>query len=116
MFLEFIQDEERAILLSSHITTDLEKIADYICFINNGKQIFFKEKDELLEKYGIFKCGLEEVSRLNKADILGMRKNKFGAEILVSDKSAALAKYPFGMIDHATIDEIMVLSSEGVKI
>ena len=57
MFLEFVQDEENSILLSSHITSDLEKVADHIIFLHEGRLIFSKPKDELLENYGIVKCG-----------------------------------------------------------
>lgn len=57
VFLEFVQDEEHSILMSSHITTDLEKVADYIVFIHQGKVLFFKTKDELRYNYGIIRCG-----------------------------------------------------------
>ena len=56
LFLEFIQDEEHSILLSSHITSDLEKVADYITFIHAGKIVFSKTKDDILEQYGVVKC------------------------------------------------------------
>ena len=60
IFQEFIQDEEHGIFVSSHITSDLEHIADYITFINNGEIIFTKTRDELLENYGIVKCSEEQ--------------------------------------------------------
>ena len=56
IFLEFIQDEEHSILLSSHIISDLEKIADYVTFIHRGEVLFSEAKDQLLEEYGILKC------------------------------------------------------------
>ena len=56
LFPEFIQDEEHSILLSSHITSDLEKVADYITFIHAGKIVFSKTKDDILEQYGVVKC------------------------------------------------------------
>ena len=59
MFLEFVQDESHSILVSSHITSDLEKVADYIVFIHKGKVVFCKSKDELRYKYGIIRCGTE---------------------------------------------------------
>lgn len=113
VFLEFIQDEEKGILLSSHITSDLEKIADYICFIHQGKQILFEEKDTLLEKYGLVKCSLNELKMINKEDVLGVKENQFGAEMLVADKYAAIKKYPFLIEDRITIDEIMMLIAKG---
>ena len=61
MLLDFVQDEEHSILVSSHITSDLEKIADYIVFIHEGQVVFFKPKDELTEQYGIIKCGAAQL-------------------------------------------------------
>ena len=66
MFLGFVQDEEHSILVSSHITSDLEKVADYIVFIHEGKIIFCEPKDELLEHYGIMKCGAAEFDAIDK--------------------------------------------------
>ena len=66
MLLDFIQDEEQSVLISSHITSDLEKVADYIVFIHEGKIIFSKPKDELLEKYGIMKFGAAHFDALDK--------------------------------------------------
>ena len=72
MFLDFIQDEENSILVSSHITSDLEKVADYIVFIHNGKIVFSKPKDELLENYGIIKCGASVFDEIDKDKIMTM--------------------------------------------
>ena len=66
IFQEFIQEEENSILVSSHITSDLEHIADYITFINERKIIFTITRDELLENYGIVKCSEEEFKKINK--------------------------------------------------
>lgn len=74
MFLDFIQDEEHSILVSSHITSDLEKIADYIVFIHGGKVLFSKPKDELLENYGIIKCNSTQFNEIDKSDIISYRK------------------------------------------
>ena len=66
MLLDFVQDEEHSILVSSHITSDLEKIADYIVFIHAGKVIFSRPKDELIEQYGILKCGAAQFDALDR--------------------------------------------------
>lgn len=113
MFLDFVQDEENSILVSSHITTDLEKVADYIVFIHEGRLIFFKPKDELLESYGIVKCGAAQFDALDKQDIIAYRKQDYEWQVLVADRHSAEKKYPKAMVIPATIDEIMLLYVKG---
>lgn len=113
MFLDFVQDEENSILVSSHITTDLEKVADYIVFIHEGQLIFFKPKDELLEHYGIVKCGAAQFEALNQQVIIAYRKQDYEWQVLVSDRQSAEKKYPKAMVIPATIDEIMLLYVKG---
>ena len=66
IFLEFISDGERSILVSSHITSDLERIADYITFIHQGKVLLSENKDEILYGYGIAKAGREQLHRVDR--------------------------------------------------
>ena len=113
MLLAFVQDEEHSILISSHITSDLEKIADYIVFIHEGKVVFSRAKDELLEQYGIMKCGAAQFDALDKADIVACRKMDYEWQVLVSDREALQRKYPKALIVPATIDEIMLLYVKG---
>lgn len=113
MPLAFVQDEEHSILISSHITSDLEKIADYIVFIHEGKVVFSRAKDELLEQYGIMKCGAAQFDALDKADIVACRKMDYEWQVLVSDREALQRKYPKALIVPATIDEIMLLYVKG---
>ena len=77
MFLDFIQDDENSILVSSHITSDLEKVADYIVFIHDGKIVFSKPKDELLENYGIIKCGSDLFDKIDKEKMIAYRKQDY---------------------------------------
>ena len=109
VFLDFIQDEQNSVLLSSHITSDLEKVADYIVFIHQGKVIFSLTKDTLLYQYGILRCRTDEFKQIDKDDILAYQKKDFEWEVLVADKEKAAQKYKKCVIDHATIDEIMLL-------
>ncbi len=104
IFLEFMQDESHSILLSSHITSDLDRIADYITFIHKGKVIFVEERNEMRDKYRIIKCGEEQLALIDKEDIIGMRKNRFNCEVLTT----AAEKYPDLAVDIPTIDDIMV--------
>lgn len=113
MFLDFVQKEENSILLSSHITSDLEKIADYIVFIHAGKIIFYQQKDELLENYGIVKCSERQFDLFDKQDIIASRKMDYEWQVLVADRKVMQKKYPQAMIIPATIDEIMLLYVKG---
>ena len=115
MLLGFVQDEGHSILVSSHITSDLEKIADYIVFIHEGKVVFEKPKDELAEQYGIIKCGAAQFDALDKSDIISYRKMDYKWQILVSDRERMQKKYPKALVVPATIDEIMLLYVKGEK-
>ena len=113
MFLEFVQDEENSILLSSHITSDLEKVADHIIFLHEGRLIFSKPKDELLENYGIVKCGAAQFEAIDRQDIITCRKQEYEWQVLVSDRNSAQKRYPNAMVIPAAIDEIMLLYVRG---
>lgn len=113
VFLEFVQDAEHSILMSSHISTDLEKIADYIAFIHKGKLLFCKTKDELRYRYGIIRCRTEEYNSIDKSDILAYRKDDYQWNVLVADKEKAKRKYKTAVIDDATIDDILLLYVKG---
>lgn len=113
ILLDFAQDETHSILISSHITTDLEKIADYIVFIHEGQVVFSKLKDELIEQYGIIKCGAAQFEALDKSDIIVYRKMDYEWQVLVADRAAMKKKYPKTLIDSVSIDEIMLLYVKG---
>lgn len=116
VFLEFVQDEEHSILMSSHITSDLEKIADYITFIHEGKIVFTEPKDTLIYEYGIIRCKEADLSRIQQENRVAMRKTEHQWEVLVRDKKRAEETYKDMIIDHATIDEIMLLFVKGEKV
>ncbi len=115
IFQDFIQDEEHGIFVSSHITSDLEHIADYITFISNGEVIFTKTRDELLENYGIVKCSDDEFKKIDKKDFVKFKKNKYEYDVLVENKFEFKKKYEFEIIDKPTIDEIMLIYIKGEK-
>ena len=104
VFLEFIQDEEHSIFISSHIISDLEKVCDYITFIHKGKIIFSEPKDKLLEDYGILKCSADSFKSIDKSFVKGFRKNSFGMEVLVLKNNLRGAH----VIDRASIEDIML--------
>ncbi len=108
IFMEYLQNGERSILMSSHITTDLEKIADSVTFIDKGKILLTGYKDVILETHGILKCSKDELGNIDKADIVSVRENEFGAEIMLSDRENARHKYGGAVIDPASLDDIML--------
>lgn len=108
IFLEFIQNETHSILFSSHITSDLEKVADYITFLHDGKIVFSESKDDLLYDYGLLLCGAEDFHTVDQGDIIGHRKSRFGHEVLVRNKERMKQKYKGFTIDHVTIENIML--------
>lgn len=115
VFMEFIQDEKHAILISSHITSDLDKIADYIVFIHQGEILLDEEKETLLSKMGILKCGEEDFRKLESDEYIRYRKNQFSFEVLVNDKVAIRKKYPDAVVDGVTIEQIMLFYVRGEK-
>lgn len=108
MFLEYLQDESHSILMSSHITTDLEKVADSVTFINKGKLLLTGYKDDVLEKHGVIKCKKSDYKEISPEDIISARINDFGAEVMVSDKTMCKKKYSGLTLDNTTLEEIML--------
>ena len=115
VFLGFVQDENRSILMSSHITTDLEKIADYITFVHDGKIILSAKKDDLIYNYGVIRCKSAQFSIIDKGDMLAHRNQGHQIDVLVADKHTAEKKYRDVVIDSITIEEIMLMLVKGEK-
>lgn len=115
IFQEFIQDEENSILVSSHITSDLEHISDYITFIDSGEIALTKTRDELLEEYGIAKCRENEFKMIDKKDYIKYKKNRYEYNILVENKLEFKNKYNIEIIDKPTIEDIMLIYIKGEK-
>ena len=112
-FLEFIQDEEHAVLLSSHITSDLEKVADYVTYLHRGKVAVSGAKDELLDTYGRLVCSRSDLEQVDPALLVGVRTGQFGCEALVRDKHAFTRFYPGLTVDPVTLEDIMVFTVKG---
>ena len=115
IFQDFIQNGENSILVSSHITSDLEHIADYITFISDGRILLSKTRDELLDEYGIVHCTEEEFKKIDKKDYLRYKKNKYAYDVLIEDKKEFKKRYELKVIDKPTLDDIMVIYIKGVK-
>ncbi len=113
LFLEFIQDEECSIFFSSHITSDIQKIADYVILIHQGKIIFEEQKDDLVYHFGIVKCGREKFASISPDDYIIHRVTNVSVECLVRDKEAIKRKYKDIVVDNATLEDIMLFYIKG---
>ena len=108
IFLEYLQDDSRSILMSSHITSDLEKIADSVTFIDNGKILLTGYKDDILFSHGLLRCTKAQFAALDPSEYVSARISDFGASVMVSDIAAAKAAHPDIAADPAALDEIMM--------
>lgn len=116
IFRNYIEeDEARSIFISTHITTDLEHISDYIVFIKNGEIIFNLPTIELLENYGIIKCSKEDFSKIDEQDYIRFKQEKYQYEVLTDNKENIIKKYDITTIDKPSIEDIMLLYVKGEK-
>ncbi len=115
LFLEFIQDEGHGVLMSSHITADLERIADQIAYIHKGKLLFQQDKDLLLEDMAILRCSAGEIDSLPKNLVVARRGGAYGSAALVRHPQNVRRLLPSAVLDRADIDEIMQFISGGDK-
>ena len=112
-FLEFIQDEDHAILISSHITSDLEKVADYVTYLHKGKVALTGAKDELLDTYGKLVCGRTDLEGVAPSLLGGRRMGQFGCEALVKDRHTFTRRYPGLTVEPASLEDIMIFTVKG---
>ncbi len=110
--LEFMQDEDHTALVSSHITSDLERIADYIVFIHKGRVVLSGEKDALLERFGIARCGKDAEIR-EKDLVVSTRRGEFGTSMLVDGREEFRKANPDIVVDDASLEDIMVYVIRG---
>ena len=115
ILMEFIQNEENSILMSSHITSDLEKIADYITFIHNGKIIFSENKDKLVYDMGVVKCTEKQFKTIEVQDRMFYKKGIFNYEVLIDNRDEFSKKYPSLVINNSNLEEIMLFYIKGDK-
>lgn len=113
---EYTEDETHTVLLSSHITGDLDKIADYIAFLHEGKLLFVKTYDEIQENLGIINCGKEVFDALAPEDIVSYRKEAYGYKVMVSHKQELRKIFKDLEIEHASIEDLMLFYVKGEKV
>lgn len=112
ILLDFIQDETKSIFISSHILSDLEKVADYIAFIHKGQLIFMENKDTLQEEYVLCSCNTEIANTINPAAIIGRRKYEFGENLLLK---RSWAPKPLEL-ERPSIEDIMLFYIKGGRV
>ena len=112
-FLGFISDEDHAVLMSSHITSDLEKVADYIAYIHRGEVVLSGARDAILDSYGRVGCTAAQLETIDPRDVLRTRKGAFGCEALVADRAAFARKYPMLLVERTTLEDIMLFVGKG---
>ena len=111
--LSFVSDEEHAVLLSSHITGDLEKIADYITYLHRGQVILSGPKDEILERYGQVGCSAAQLAALEPELLTRVRRGEVGCHALVTDRAAFQRVHPALPVESVTLDDIMLFVGKG---
>lgn len=111
VFSDFTRDPNHAVLISSHIVSDLEKLSDYIAFLHEGKLLLTEEKDALTSQYGILHCALSDAQSIDPTAILGKHVTPYGAELMVKRDCV-----PAGMqLSPVTIEELFLCMVKGGK-
>ena len=111
LFSEFTREESHAVLISSHIVSDLEKICDYIAFLHKGRLLLCEEKDALKEKYGILRCSREQLSALPPEAVIGRKETAYGVEAI-----AARDAVPEGLsLSPIDIEELFIFMVKGAN-
>ena len=109
VFADFAAEEGHAVLLSSHIVSDLERICDYIAFLHKGKLALCEEKDVLLDKYGILKCSREQLANIPEEAVHGKRVGTYGVEALVEREFMPRD----AVVDRASLEDIILYMVKG---
>ena len=109
ILLEFMQNPTHGILFSSHITGDLEKIADYVTFIHEGQVRFSQPKDELLDSYAVVKCSPQQLASIDPAALISVRSHQYGTEALVRRD----AVWADAVAERPTIEDMMLFIARG---
>lgn len=113
---EFMEEEGRAVLISSHISTDLEGLCDDIYMIHEGELVFHEDTDVLLGRYALLKVDEEQYSKLDKRYLLRSLRESYGYRCLTDQRQFYLDNYPATVVEKSGIDEIIYMMIKGEKI
>lgn len=111
--LNFMQDEKHAILMTSHISSDLERIADYIIFIKDGQIVFIEQKDLLLAEYGMACVSSDQLEYIAVEFIVRLRKQAMNTDLLIRNRAEFSKRYPDYSLRPASLDEIILMFTRG---
>ena len=111
----YTEVDDHTILMSSHITSDLDKIADYIAYIHNGELLFVKTYDDVHENYGIINCNKETFEALNKDDIVSYRKEAYSYKVMVKNRLELQKAIKDLEVEKASIEDVMLYYAKGEK-
>ena len=109
------KDENRSILISSHISGDLESLCDDLYMIHNGKIILHEDTDILLSDYGLLKVNEDQYDEIDKHYILRVKKESFGYSCLTNQKQFYVENYPMITVEKGTIDEVITMMIRGTQ-
>ena len=110
---EFTEEEDHTVVISSHITSDLDKVADYIAFLHEGKLQFVKSYDELQNDYGVLHCGKDFFESLREEDIVSFKKEPYEYKVLVRNRNGILSVFPDLEMEKASVEDIMLMYVKG---
>lgn len=113
---EYMETEHRSILISSHISSDLESFCDDIYLIDGGKILLHEEMDVLLNRYGLLKVTREQYEKLDRSYLLRSKKEGFGYSCLTDQKQYYRENYPQIVIENGNIDEVIMMMNQGVEL
>ncbi|MCC3377116.1 ABC transporter ATP-binding protein [Cohnella sp. REN36] len=114
LLADYVQDERRTVVFSTHITTDLERIADYIAFLHRGRLQFCEAKDDVLDRYALVKAGPDLLDRDVRRSFVGIRETAVGFEALSADREAAVRLFAgYASIERPTLEDIMYFTAKG---
>lgn len=115
MIREYMEAEERSVLISSHISGDLEGLCDDIYLIDEGKVILHEDTDVLLDEYGILKVTKEQYEAMDKSFLVCRRKEEFGYSCLTKEKQFYMENYPDIVVEKGSVDGVMTMMIRGER-
>ena len=115
MIRTFTEEEDHTVLMSSHITSDLDKIADYIAYIHEGRLVFMKSCEEIQEDHGVIHAGKDLLTALNSEDVIAYIKEPYSYSILISHRSSIQQTLPDLEIQRPSVEELMLFYAKGEK-
>ncbi len=112
---EYMEEEGRAILISSHISSDLEGLCDDLYMIHQGEIVLHEETDAILSQYGLIKVDEKQYGKLERKYLLKVKKEAFGYSCLTNQRQFYLENYPEIIVEKGTIDEVIEMMIKGEK-